>query len=117
MLDCAPGEVTETVSQAMHARSGKLRELPCCKVGHQARRALARLEESAATWTGWELRRAVTVQLREDGFRVDGPVIERVVAVALALPELRAVSVPEDEAEVPGRACRSSPVAQTRPPM
>ena len=104
VLGCRPEEVTDRVVEAVRARSGRLREVRALrrrKVRRQARRAVGRLEETAATWTGWELRRAVTAQLREAGFRADGPAIERVVAMALALPELRAVTAVPDDAEVP----------------
>jgi conjugative relaxase-like TrwC/TraI family protein len=104
VLGCSPGEVTGVVAEAVRARAGRLREVRALrrrKVRRQARRALARLEETGATWTGWELRRAVTVQLREAGFRADGPAVERVVAMALALPELRAVAASGEEPEAP----------------
>ena len=102
VLGCQPGEVSGRLMAAVREARGELgRTLRRGKAARQARLAVGRLEEVGATWSAWELRRAVAAQLREAGYRADGGAVDKVFAKALRLPEVVALVLPERPEDLP----------------
>lgn len=105
VLGCGADQVTKRLAhQVRSARTSAKtpRQLRRRKVGYQAHSVVERLEETSATWSGWELRRAATAQLREAGFRADEAAVNRVINAVVDLDESVAIGPSlDDEDPIP----------------
>jgi conjugative relaxase-like TrwC/TraI family protein len=111
LLGCLPSQVPGVLATAVRRapssapKAAKLCKLRRGKVRRQATKVLERLEETSATWSLWELRRAAGAQLREAGFRANRAATERVVAQVLELGESVLIVAPGAD-EAPPNAFR-----------
>ena len=76
-------------------RPQKLRRLPGRQLDRQAKATVARLIETGATWSGWDIRRHASAQLREHDYRADPDSVTRLADAVLARPDVFPVGPPE----------------------
>lgn len=104
LLGCRPEAVAEHLAQALRKgehRGARPHEMRKPKLARQVSLTLGRLEETGATWSGWDLRREATAQLREAGFVASPAAVERVVRALVGSPSSVKITQPGEAEEVP----------------
>ncbi len=105
LLGCRPDQIAAVLTGRCLNRPQPIPALPRHLVDQHAQDVVARLIETGATWTRWDIRRHASAQLREHGYRADPDTVNRLAAAVLNQPDVFPIGPPEP-ADTPISLCR-----------
>ena len=95
VFGCQPDQIAEMLTRRCLGRPGPLAAFPDRRLSAHTDATVARLIETGATWSRWDIRRHASAQLREHGYRADPPAVTRLTDEVLARPDVFAIGPPE----------------------